>query len=184
MFNMNLFSMFLNIWSRAVLLFTAFILDPMTTDLNVFHLRCFMPFDNDDSISDDVWDSEILQKWSRTRLSLGRTVLRRQQLPSWVDSGNSSLSPLSMTLYPSSPLSPLFPSFPPSTWWSPGRHWEAAKGLPHPELEETIRLHILFQVEDHDDDDNSDDNDNYLQEPNICAAFAETGKKSFQDFCI
>ena len=100
-----------------------------------------------------------------------------------------------MTLYPSSPSSP------PSTWSSPGRHWEAAKGLPHPELEETIRLHILFQVEDHDDDDdnsddggdnsddhddndNSDDNDIYLQEPNICAAFAETGKKSFQDFCI
>ena len=36
----------------------------------------------------------------------------------------------------------------------------------------------------HDDNDNSDDNDIYLQEPNICAAFAETGKKSFQDFCI
>lgn len=54
----------------------------------------------------------------------------------------------------------LYPSTPPSTWSSPGRHWEAAKGLPHPELEETIRLHILFQVEDHDDgDDNSDDSD-------------------------
>ena len=71
MFNLNLFSMFLNIWSRAVLLFTAFILDPMTTDPNVFHLHCFMPFDNDDNIiSDDVRDYEIL-KFSRNEAGHG-----------------------------------------------------------------------------------------------------------------
>ena len=86
MFNLNLFSMFLNIWSRAVLLFTAFILDPMTTDPNVFNLRCFMPFD--DSISDDVWDYEIM-KFSRNEAGhgspwAGQSFIANNLLHGWI----------------------------------------------------------------------------------------------------